>query len=149
MRSLKLVALLAFVLLPAATIAQAEVHIQVGVGVPVYGGGYAYGPPACPYGYYAEPPYACAPYGYYGPQWFADGVFIGAGPWYGGAYGGYRRDWDGDRGYGYGDGWRHEDDHRGWGGWGDRGWGHHDDDNRGWYSRGNDFHSEHGGWGRH
>jgi hypothetical protein len=27
----------------------------------------------------AEP--AC-PYGYYGPEWFAGGVFVGAGPWF-------------------------------------------------------------------
>ena len=37
--------------------------------------------PVCPYGFYDVPPYACAPYGYYGPDWFADGLFIGAGPW--------------------------------------------------------------------
>jgi hypothetical protein len=41
--------------------------------------------PACPYGYYDTPPYACAPYGYYGPEWFVGGVFIGAGPWFHGA----------------------------------------------------------------
>jgi len=46
--------------------------VAVGVGVP----------PVCPYGYYETPPYACAPDGYYGPEWFANGVFIGAGPWY-------------------------------------------------------------------
>jgi hypothetical protein len=39
-------------------------------------------PPACPYGYYEEPPYNCAPYGYYGPEWFSGGIFIGAGPWF-------------------------------------------------------------------
>jgi hypothetical protein len=38
--------------------------------------------PVCPYGYYAVAPYNCAPYGYYGPEWFAGGVFIGAGPWF-------------------------------------------------------------------
>jgi hypothetical protein len=38
--------------------------------------------PACPYGYYDTPPYACAPYGYYGPEWFTGGVFIGVGPWF-------------------------------------------------------------------
>jgi|SRR5579884_1822815 len=49
---------------------------QVGVGVEI-------GPaPVCPYGYYEVPPYNCAPYGYYGPEWFVDGAFIGAGPWY-------------------------------------------------------------------
>lgn len=38
--------------------------------------------PDCPYGYYDSAPYTCAPYGYYGPEWFKDGVFIGAGPWF-------------------------------------------------------------------
>ena len=50
--------------------AQAGVDIDIGVA------------PACPYGYYDYPPYACAPYGYYGPEWFSGGVFIGAGPWF-------------------------------------------------------------------
>lgn len=40
--------------------------------------------PLCPYGYYDYAPYACAPYGYYGPEWFSDGLFIGAGPWFDG-----------------------------------------------------------------
>lgn len=43
--------------------------------------------PACPYGYYPEPPYTCAPYGYYGPTWFSNGLFIGAGPWFHGPHG--------------------------------------------------------------
>ncbi len=38
--------------------------------------------PICPYGYYDVPPYTCAPYGYYGPEWFVNGLFIGAGPWF-------------------------------------------------------------------
>lgn len=41
--------------------------------------------PACPYGYYDYKPYYCAPYGYYGPEWFVDGGFIGAGPWFHGS----------------------------------------------------------------
>ena len=41
--------------------------------------------PVCPYGYYEFAPYYCAPYGYYGPEWFTDGVFIGAGPWFHGS----------------------------------------------------------------
>lgn len=58
-------------LMPAATM-----PAQVGIGVNV-------GPaPACPYGYYDYAPYNCAPYGYYGPEWFSNGVFIGAGPWF-------------------------------------------------------------------
>lgn len=42
--------------------------------------------PACPYGYYDVAPYNCAPYGYYGPEWFNNGVFIGAGPWFHGPH---------------------------------------------------------------
>jgi hypothetical protein len=38
--------------------------------------------PDCPYGYFDTTPFACAPFGYYGPEWFKDGAFIGAGPWY-------------------------------------------------------------------
>lgn len=49
---------------------QAQVAVSIGA------------PPVCPYGYYDAPPYACAPYGYYGPEWFLNGVFIGAGPWF-------------------------------------------------------------------
>src|SRR5258708_36658176 len=63
-------------------------HARVSIG-----GGIGYGPgyvapvyvapaPVCAYGYYGYAPYACAPYGYYGPDWFAGGVFIGAGPWF-------------------------------------------------------------------
>ena len=43
--------------------------------------------PVCPYGYYDYAPYSCAPYGFYGPEWFAGGVFIGAGPWHRGPAG--------------------------------------------------------------
>jgi hypothetical protein len=48
----------------------AQVSVQIGPA------------PACPYGYYEVSPYNCAPDGYYGPEWFSNGVFIGAGPWY-------------------------------------------------------------------
>ena len=77
MKYLRYVALLALLTLPLAY-SQAEVRVGIGIGV----GGYVAGPPVCAYGYYPDYPYACAPYGYYGPSWFADGVFIGAGPWY-------------------------------------------------------------------
>lgn len=50
--------------------AQAQVGVEIGA------------PPVCPYGYFDVAPYACAPAGYYGPEWFVDGVFIGAGPWF-------------------------------------------------------------------
>jgi hypothetical protein len=97
MRSLKYLLLLAALALPA-TYSQAQVSIGVQVGAP----------PVCEYGYYDYSPYACAPYGYWGPEWFADGFFIGAGPWYHyyyrhpeffvGGFGGWRR-FDHDRGF--------------------------------------------------
>jgi hypothetical protein len=77
MKYLRYVALLALLTLPLAY-SQAAVRVGVGIGV----GGYVAGPPVCAYGYYPDYPYACAPYGYYGPSWFANGIFIGAGPWY-------------------------------------------------------------------
>jgi hypothetical protein len=52
------------------TAAQVSVNVNIGPA------------PDCPYGYYGVAPYACAPYGYYGPEWFLNGVFIGAGPWF-------------------------------------------------------------------
>lgn len=77
MKYLRYVALLAVLTLPLAY-SQAAVRVGVGIGV----GGYVAGPPVCAYGYYPDYPYGCAPYGYYGPNWFANGIFIGAGPWY-------------------------------------------------------------------
>lgn len=78
MRYLKYLLLLAVVAMPAAY-SQAQVSIRVHIG-PDYG---LYNPPpVCEYGYYPDYPFGCAPYGYWGPEWFADGVFIGAGPWY-------------------------------------------------------------------
>ncbi len=103
MKYLRYVALLALLAMPLAY-SQAAVRVGVGIGV----GGYVAGPPVCAYGYYPDYPYACAPYGYYGPNWFAGGVFIGAGPWYHGwghpyygrGYGrGYARGFAGPRGY--------------------------------------------------
>ena len=70
-------ATLAFAFISAPAPASAQVAITVGVE------------PVCPYGYFDYPPYDCAPYGYYGPDWFADGVFFGAGPWYHGPHGWY------------------------------------------------------------
>ncbi len=73
-KCLALSAIAAGVLLMAtAPKAQAQVSVEIGAA------------PVCPYGYFDTPPYACAPYGYYGPEWFVDGVFIGAGPWFHGA----------------------------------------------------------------
>jgi hypothetical protein len=49
---------------------QAQVSVEVGAA------------PDCPYGYYDVAPYSCAPSGYYGPEWFNEGTFTGAGPWF-------------------------------------------------------------------
>ncbi len=73
MRGIKflLLAAVAGIGLPAAIpAAKAQVSVNIGVA------------PDCPYGYYDVAPYACAPAGYYGPEWFNDGIFIGAGPWF-------------------------------------------------------------------
>ena len=95
MRYFKYVALLAVLMLP---LAYSQAQVGVGISVGARPGYYdepadADSPPVCSYGYYSYYPYACAPYGYYGPQWFAGGVFIGAGPWYhwGWGHGGYYR----------------------------------------------------------
>jgi hypothetical protein len=63
-------AALAIGLLCCARGAQAQISFSIGVE------------PVCPYGYFDYAPYNCAPYGYYGPDWFVNGVFIGAGRWY-------------------------------------------------------------------
>ena len=60
----------AFLFAPAPRAHAAQISVQIGPA------------PVCPYGYYPYAPYDCAPYGYYGPEWFNDGIFIGAGPWY-------------------------------------------------------------------
>lgn len=59
-------------LLWCAPAARAQIAIGINIGPE----------PVCPYGYFDYPPYTCAPYGYYGPDWFVDGVFIGAGRWF-------------------------------------------------------------------
>lgn len=78
MKGLKLVMLSAVAacsMLAIAPKAVAQVQVTVDVGPA----------PECPYGYYEAAPYTCAPYGYYGPEWFAGGVFVGAGPWFHGS----------------------------------------------------------------
>ena len=79
LRYLALLAAFAFVLAPAAKSSQANAQVSFGVGIGAPG---YIAPPACAYGYYDYYHYACAPYGFYGPDWFAGGVFIGAGPWF-------------------------------------------------------------------
>ena len=83
MRGLKFL-LWTLILLPSLALVH-EVAGQVAV---VVGGP----PPACPYGYYSYPPYACAPYGFYGPGYFYNGIFLGIGPW---------RNWGYTHGWGY------------------------------------------------
>jgi len=91
MRYLKYAALFGLLLFALSGRAQAQVRVAVGIGGPVYYGS----APVCDYGYYDYYPYDCAPYGYYGPDWFANGIFIGAGPWFHGYYGlgYYSRPW--------------------------------------------------------
>jgi hypothetical protein len=89
--------LLAFSALAAAlVISTPQVRAQVSIGVNI-------GPaPVCPYGYFSNAPYNCAPYGYYGPDWFANGFFIGAGPWFHGPehfWGHVDNRWDPHYGY--------------------------------------------------
>jgi hypothetical protein len=81
MRSLKYLVLLGALAVPAAY-AQTRVAIGVQIGAPVVAYGPYGPPPVCEFGYYPYAPYACAPYGYWGQEWFADGFFIGVGPWY-------------------------------------------------------------------
>jgi hypothetical protein len=68
---------LALALFAGAHRASAQVSIGINIGPA----------PVCPYGYFDYAPYNCAPYGYYGPDWFADGIFLGAGPWFHGPHG--------------------------------------------------------------
>lgn len=85
MRYLKYFALVgALIFAAGAANAQVRVGIGIGVGPAVVAVGPA---PVCAWGYYAYYPYACAPYGYYGPEWFTNGIFIGAGPWFHGPAG--------------------------------------------------------------
>lgn len=78
MRYLKYFALLVLLALPTAySQAQVAIGVQIGPSYGIYNA-----PPVCEYGFYPTYPFGCAPYGYYGPEWFADGIFIGAGPWY-------------------------------------------------------------------
>jgi hypothetical protein len=79
MRIFKVLALssLAAALFSSAALSPAQIGVSIGVA------------PVCPYGYFDYAPYDCAPYGYYGPDWFANGLFIGAGPWFHGPHGFY------------------------------------------------------------
>jgi hypothetical protein len=112
MRYMKYIAVLAVILAMPLAYSQAQVRVGVGVG-PVgvgvgVGPGYVGAAPVCSYGYYGYYPYACAPYGFYGPDWFAGGVFIGAGPWFHGpawlGHWGTAYGWRGVPGFGYGRG---------------------------------------------
>jgi hypothetical protein len=72
-------ALFVVALLSCAQVAHAQISIGVNIGAA----------PVCPYGYFDYPPYDCAPYGYYGSDWYTNGIFIGAGPWFHGRHGFY------------------------------------------------------------
>src|SRR5262249_40182732 len=139
-KQLLAVAIVGFgLLMVTAPAAHAQVRVGVGVGVgPAYGGYYgydaydpydpyysdysAYGPPPeCVYGYYPYYPYACAPYGYWAPDYFYEGIFVGAGPWFGWRFGpgfhAWFRSFDDFRRFG---GFRGDRFHSFWGGGGFR-----------------------------
>lgn len=138
MRILKYFAVLMVVVglcFAASSTARAQVSFGINIGPQ----------PVCPYGYYPSAPYGCAPYGYYGPEWFNNGIFIGAGPWYHGRRGFHGRvDRRFDPHYGYRGGYPHR---------GDRGHfrGYHGDfhghDMRD--GHGHAFHGDHGDHGDH
>lgn len=79
MRYMKYLAVVAVMMVMPLAYSQAQVSVGVGVGPAGVAVG---GAPVCDYGYYGYYPYACAPYGYYGADWFAGGLFVGAGPWF-------------------------------------------------------------------
>ena len=93
MRVLKYVLIAAFAVALFSAVPASHAQVSVGIDVGVA--------PACPYGYYGYAPYQCAPYGYYGPEWFGNGIFIGAGPWHHGEafYGHVNRSYDPRFGY--------------------------------------------------
>lgn len=119
----------------AAPKANAQVSVGIGIGAA----------PVCPYGYYGYAPYQCAPYGYYGPEWFSNGIFIGAGPWHHGPafYGHVNRAYDPRFGY-HGAFPRHDehfDNHHDF----------HDFHGSHWSDHGGHYHTdaEHGHYGHH
>lgn len=71
-----LVPVIAAAALAFGTAAPSSAQVSVNIGAA----------PVCPYGYYDYSPYQCAPYGYYGSEWFTNGAFVGAGPWYRGGH---------------------------------------------------------------
>jgi hypothetical protein len=88
--ALPVLALICFAGFSSSSSAQVSINVHIGAE------------PVCPYGYFNYAPYGCAPFGYYGPQWFATGVFVGAGPWFHGPVGfhGYvNRSYDPHYGY--------------------------------------------------
>lgn len=105
MRHLKYLVLLAALALPAAySQAQVAIGVQIGPSYGIYNA-----PPVCEYGFYPDYPFACAPYGYWGPEYFVDGIFIGAGPWYNFYYThpGFYRPFYVNRGFGFRGGFDH------------------------------------------
>ncbi len=78
-RSFSLFCLLGLLCLLGVGSAHAPAQVSIGINIGAE--------PVCPFGYFDYPPYNCAPYGYYGPDWFANGILIGAGPWFHGPRG--------------------------------------------------------------
>jgi hypothetical protein len=70
LKFLVLAAIAALAGVPGAAKVKAQIDFYIGVA------------PICPYGYFSYVPHNCVPDGYYGPEWFHDGVFIGAGSWF-------------------------------------------------------------------
>ena len=118
------------------TPSQAKAQISIGVHIGAE--------PVCPYGYYDYAPYRCAPFGYYGPQWFSNGVFIGAGPWFHGPehFHGYV-DHHYDPHYGYHGAYPNRGEHADWGH--HQGWEHnfHGTDGRDEHRPDNGHHDDH------
>ena len=143
MRVSKVLAIVAVVVglsLFAPSPAKAQVSFGINIGPA----------PVCPYGYYGYAPYNCAPYGYYGPEWYSNGIFIGAGPWFHG-----RRGWRGhvdnryDPRYGYRGGFPRRGDRGNFRGYG-RGHEFHGNEMRGGYdNQGGGHGGDRGGHGGH
>jgi len=91
-KSLLFLALTLVLVSSASTKSPAQVSVGINIGAA----------PVCPYGYFDYAPYNCAPYGYYSPDWFINGIFVGAGPWFHGPrgfYGHVDNRWDPHYGY--------------------------------------------------
>ena len=91
MKYLKYVVLF-LIVLKGALLANGQIMVGPVISPPIYN------EPVCVWGYYSYYPYNCVPYGYYSSPWFINGIFIGAGPWYGYHWRGYGYGWYRTRG---------------------------------------------------